>query len=59
MSNGENLVSRELFLANFEKLSAKIEQLTSEMSFMKGKLDKSNIVNRSFGLKALKKSQPL
>ena len=59
MSNGENIVSKELFLANFEKLSAKIEQLTSEISFLKGKLDKSNIVNRSFGLKALKNSQPL
>jgi len=59
MSDSESHVSKELFLGNFEKLSAKIEQLTSEISFMKDKLDKSNIINRSFGLKALKNSQPL
>ena len=59
MSNSESQVSKELFLANFEKLSARIEQLTSEISFLKGKLDKTNLINRSFGLKALKNSQPL
>jgi len=59
MSNSESHVSKELFLANFEKLSARVEQLTSEISLMKGKLDKTNLINRSFGLKALKNSQPL
>jgi hypothetical protein len=59
MSNRESNVSKELFLANFEKLSARVEQLTSEISLLKGKLDKTNLINRSFGLKALKNSQPL
>jgi hypothetical protein len=59
MSNRESHVSKELFLANFEKLSARVEQLTSEISLMKSKLDKTNLINRSFGLKALKNSQPL
>ena len=59
MTKVESFVDKELFLANFEKLSAKIEQLTSEVSLLKGKLDKSNVINRSFGLKALKNSQPL
>ena len=59
MSNGESYVDKELFLANFEKLSAKVEQLTSEFFLMKGKLNKTNTINRSFGLKALKNSQRL
>ena len=59
MSNDEIHVDKELFLENFEKLSLKIEQLTSEFSKVKTKFDKSNQINRSFGLKSLRNSQPL
>lgn len=59
MSDCENLIDRELFLEKFEKLSLKIEQLTSEISKMKEKLDKTNKINRSFGLEAIRKSKPL
>ena len=59
MSDCENLIDKELFLEKFEKLSLKVEQLTSEISKMKEKLDKSNKINRSFGLEAIRYSQPL
>ena len=59
MSDCNNLIDKELFLKKFEKLSLKVEQLTTEISIMKNKLDKSNIINRSFGLDAIKNSQPL
>ncbi len=60
MKNFENdLDVKEIFLEKFEKLSLKIEQLTDEISKMKMKLDKSNKMNRTFGLKALRNSEPL
>jgi hypothetical protein len=59
LSDCDNLIDKELFLEKFEKLSLKVEQLTKEISIMKNKLDKSNIINRSFGLDAIKNSQPL
>lgn len=60
MKNFENdLDIKEIFLEKFEKLSLKIEQLTDEISKMKMKLDKSNKMNRTFGLKALRNSEPL
>jgi len=59
VSDCDNLIDKELFLEKFEKLSLKVEQLTEEISIMKNKLDKSNIINRSFGLDAIKNSQPL
>ena len=54
-----NLEIKELFLEKFEKLSLKLEQLTDEISKMKRKLDKSNQMNRTFGLKALRNSESL
>ena len=59
MSESENLIDRELFLEKFEKMSLKIEQLTHEIMKMKEKLGKSNKINRSFGLEAIRKSKPL
>jgi hypothetical protein len=59
MSENENIIDRELFLDKFEKMSLKIEQLTLEISKMKEKLDKTNKINRSFGLEALRNSKPL
>ena len=59
MSDNDNLINKELFLEKFEKLSLKVEQLTKEISSMKNKLDKSNKINRSFGLDAIKQSQQL
>ncbi len=59
MSNVNNFVDKELFLKNVERLSLKIEQLTSELSEVKNKLNKSNLMNRSFGIKALKNSHAL
>jgi len=59
LSDCDNFIDKELFLKKFEKLSLKVEQLTTEISIMKNKLDKSNIINRSFGLDAIKNSQPL
>jgi len=59
MSESENLIDKELFLEKFEKMSLKIEQLTHEISKMKEKLDKTNKINRSFGLEALRNSKPL
>jgi len=51
--------SEEIFLKKFEQLSLKIEQLTEEISKMKTKLDKNYRVNRTFGLKTVRNSEPL
>ncbi|MFX1378310.1 MAG: hypothetical protein ACFFA4_04385 [Promethearchaeota archaeon] len=51
--------SEEIFLKKFEKLSLKIEQLTDEITKMKTKLDKNYKVNRTFGLKTIRNSEPL
>ncbi|MFX1589637.1 MAG: hypothetical protein ACFFC1_15915 [Promethearchaeota archaeon] len=59
MSESENSINKELFLEKFEKLSLKVEQLTDEISKMKNKLDKANLMNRSFGLKSIRNSEPL
>ena len=59
MSESENIIDRELFLEKFEKMSLKIEQLTHEISKMKEKLDKTNKINRSFGLEAIRNSKAL
>ncbi|MFX1573885.1 MAG: hypothetical protein ACFFB0_14145 [Promethearchaeota archaeon] len=58
MSNYESNVE-DLVLEKFEKLSLKIEQLTNEISKMKSKLDRNYRLNRTFGLKALRNSEPL
>ncbi|KKN03446.1 hypothetical protein LCGC14_1107520, partial [marine sediment metagenome] len=50
---------KDLFLEKFEKLSLKVEQLTNEISQLKNKLDKSNKISRTFGLKALRNSSNL
>lgn len=59
MDDCENLIDKELFLNKFERLSLKVEQLTSEIYKMKNKLDKSNKINRSFGLETIRNSEPL
>ena len=59
MSESENVIDKELFLEKFEKMSLKIEQLALEISKMKEKLDKTNKINRSFGLEAIRNSKPL
>jgi len=59
LSNCEDNLNKDLFLEKIEKLSLRIEQLTDEVSRMKHKLDKSNKINRSFGLKAIQNSDPL
>ena len=59
MSENDILMDKELFLEKFEKMSLKIEQLTSEISKMREKLDKTNKFNRSFGLEAIRNSKPL
>ncbi|MHA2183515.1 MAG: hypothetical protein ACXADU_11220 [Promethearchaeota archaeon] len=58
MSNFEHNVE-ELFLEKFEKLALKVEQLTDEISKMKNKLDKNYKLNRTFGLKTIRNSEPL
>ncbi|TET56368.1 MAG: hypothetical protein E3J52_12055, partial [Promethearchaeota archaeon] len=58
MSNFD-INSEELFLDKFEKLALRIEQLTDEISKMKAKLDKNYKVNRTFGLKSVRNSEPL
>ncbi|TKJ20737.1 MAG: hypothetical protein CEE43_11785 [Promethearchaeota archaeon Loki_b32] len=58
MSNFD-INSEELFLDKFEKLALRIEQLTDEISKMKTKLDKNYKVNRTFGLKSVRNSEPL
>ena len=60
MNNNQNDIQlKEIFLDKFEKLSLKVEQLTNEISDMKRKFDKMNKMNRSFGLKTLRNSEPL
>lgn len=60
MSNIESdLEFKEVFLEKFQKLSLKVEQLTDEISKLNNKLNKSNQMNRTFGLKALRNSEPL
>ena len=58
MSSYESNVE-ELFLEKFEKLALKVEQLTNEISKMKNKLDKNYKLNRTFGLKTIRNSEPL
>jgi len=58
MSNYESNVE-DLVLEKFEKLSLKIEQLTNEISKIKTKLDRNYKLNRTFGLKSLRNSEPL
>jgi hypothetical protein len=58
MSNYESNVE-ELFIEKFEKLALKVEQLTEEISKMKLKLDKNYKLNRTFGLKSIRNSEPL
>jgi len=59
MSKLENGVDKELFMEKFQKLSLQIEKLADDVSNMKNKMGKSNQINRSFGLKVLRNSQPL
>jgi len=59
MTDSGNLIDKELFLEKFEKMSLKLEQLTLEITKMKEKLEKTNKINRSFGLEALRSSKPL
>ncbi|MHA2005813.1 MAG: hypothetical protein ACXABO_07665 [Promethearchaeota archaeon] len=49
----------ELFLEKFEKLALQVERLTNEISKMKGKLDRNYKINRTFGLKSIRNSEPL
>ena len=58
MSSYESNVE-ELLLEKFEKLSLRVEQLTDEISKMKVKLDKNYRLNRTFGLKTIRNSEPL
>ncbi|MBY8984641.1 MAG: hypothetical protein KGD65_06230 [Candidatus Lokiarchaeota archaeon] len=58
MSSFESNVD-ELFLEKFEKLALRVEQLTDEISKMKVKLDKNYKINRTFGLKSIRNSEPL
>jgi len=59
MSDIKNNVDRELFLQKIEKLFLKIDHLSQDISNIKHKLNKSNKMNRSFGLKSLENSQVL
>jgi len=59
MSDYNNILDKEFLLEKFEQLSLKMEQLTNEISTMKEKLDKASKMNRAFGLKSIKNSQPL
>ncbi|MHA1985604.1 MAG: hypothetical protein ACW98D_03095 [Promethearchaeota archaeon] len=58
MSSYESNVE-ELLLEKFEKMSLRVEQLTDEISKMKVKLDKNYRLNRTFGLKTIRNSEPL
>ncbi|MFW9990175.1 MAG: hypothetical protein ACFFC3_16145 [Candidatus Odinarchaeota archaeon] len=51
--------SEEIFIKKFEKLALNIEKLTDEISHMKRKLDKNYKINRTFGLKTVRNSEPL
>lgn len=59
MINNERNSNEEFFLEKFEQLSLKLEQLTDEILKMQTKLDKAYKMNRIFGLKSLKNSEPL
>jgi len=59
MMGNFGIKSEELFIEKFEKLALKIEQLTEEVSRMKTKLDKNYKLNRTFGLKTIRNSEPL
>lgn len=59
MSQNTDIVDKEMFLKSVEQLSLKIEQLTTEVMDVKNKLNKSNLMNRSFGIKALQNSHAL
>lgn len=59
MTLNENSIDKETFLEKFEQLSLKVEQLTDVVTALKNKTDKSNKINRSFGLKAIRNSEPL
>ncbi len=59
MSEKDNNLEKELFLQKIEKLFLKIEHLSEDVSKIKYKLNKSNKMNRSFGLKSLENSQVL
>ncbi|MFX0148443.1 MAG: hypothetical protein ACFE8E_11950 [Candidatus Hodarchaeota archaeon] len=59
MSKMDDLIGKELFLEKFEKLSLKVEQLTEEITKLKNKLDKANLINRSFGLNSIRNSESL
>ncbi|MBY8981936.1 MAG: hypothetical protein KGD57_03245 [Candidatus Lokiarchaeota archaeon] len=59
MSPSEKKITEEIFIKKFEKLSLNIERLTNEISQLKHKVDKNNKINRSFGLKSLRNSNPL
>jgi hypothetical protein len=58
MSKYENR-SEDFLLEKFEKLSLKVDQLTEEILKMKTKLDKNYKLNRTFGLKTIRNSEPL
>ena len=55
--NEKNL--NEIINNKFEVLSLKLEKLTSEMEKVTNKLEESNKLDRAFGLKTLKISNPL
>ena len=59
MSNYDDLINKELFLEKFEKLFLKVEQLSDDVSKLKVKLDKNVKMNRTFGLKTIRNSEPL
>ena len=59
MIDREKNSKEESFIEKFEQLSLKLEQLTDGISKMETKLDKAYKMNRSFGLKSLKNSEPL
>ncbi|MHA1149775.1 MAG: hypothetical protein ACTSR8_16185 [Promethearchaeota archaeon] len=55
----ENGLDKELFLEKFEKLSLQVEKLSDEIAQLKTKLNASNKMNRTFGLKTIRNSEPL
>lgn len=58
MSSLEN-EDKELFMKKFEKLSMQMEKIADDVNNIKNKIGKDNQMNRSFGLKVLRNSQPL
>lgn len=59
MSEMKNSIKKELFLKKFEQLSLKVEQLTEEITKLKNKIEKANLINRSFGLQTIRNSEAL